>query len=431
MSLELSAIILIGGLIILLALGAEIAVAMGIMATVGLLFFVEQPLRQFAFTAFDFMNSFTLSAVPLFVFMGALFSNTGVINSLFRGANKLLGNLPGSIACSVLGANAIFGAISGSSLAAVATFGKIAFPDMERLGYNPRMALGSIAIGGTLSVLIPPSIILIAYGSWEELSVARLFAGGMIPGIILASLLMLTVVIQVKLNPELAPKPPKYTWRERFTAVKEIAPFVVIIFLVLGTIFGGIMTPTEAASLGAFLSIVASLIYRKLTFAAFQQSMWTAVKVMAMVAFISITARVLSIVFQYIGVTESFGAFMLGLPFGKFGIWAVICVMYLILGMFFDAFAMLFLTLPFITPLVASLGFDPIWFGVVYVVLVEIGLVTPPFGLNLFTLHSVVPHHGIMTIAIGALPYLIPALLTIVLLTAFPQLVLWLPSVLY
>jgi TRAP-type C4-dicarboxylate transport system permease large subunit len=159
--------------------------------------------------------------------------------------------------------------------------------------------------------------------------------------------------------------------------------------------------------------------------------MWTAVKVMAMVAFISITARVLSIVFQYIGVTESFGAFMLGLPFGKFGIWAVICVMYLILGMFFDAFAMLFLTLPFITPLVASLGFDPIWFGVVYVVLVEIGLVTPPFGLNLFTLHSVVPHHGIMTIAIGALPYLIPALLTIVLLTAFPQLVLWLPSVLY
>ncbi len=431
MSLELSAIILIGGLVVLLALGAEIAVAMGIMAAIGLLFIVEQPLRQFGFTAFEFMNSFTLSAVPLFVFMGALFSNTGVINSLFRGADKLVGNLPGSIACSVLGANAIFGAISGSSLAAVATFGKIAYPDMERLGYNPRLALGSIAVGGTLSVLIPPSIILIVYGSWEELSVARLFAGGMIPGIILAVLLMLTVVVQVKLNPSLAPKPPKYTWRERLTALMEIAPFAGIIVIVLGTIFGGIMTPTESASLGAFLSIVLSLIYRKLTFHAFKQSMWTAVKVMAMVAFISITARVLSIVFQYIGVTEVFGAFMLNLPFGRYGIFAVIVVMYLVLGMFFDAFAMLFLTLPFVTPLIASLGFDPIWFGVVYVVLVEIGLVTPPFGLNLFTLHSVVPHHDIITIALGALPFLIPTLLVVVLLTAFPQLVLWLPSVLY
>jgi tripartite ATP-independent transporter DctM subunit len=253
----------------------------------------------------------------------------------------------------------------------------------------------------------------------------------MIPGFILATLLMLTVVIQVKLNPNLAPKPPKYTWRERLTAVKEIAPFIAIIFVVLGAIFGGIMTPTEAASLGAFLSIVSSLAYRRLTFSAFKQSMWTAVRVMSMVAFISITARVLSIVFQYIGITQSFGDFMLDLPFGKYGIWAIVCVMYLVLGMFFDAFAMLFLTLPFVTPLIASLGFDPIWFGVVYVVLVEIGLVTPPFGLNLFTLHSVVPHHDIITIALGALPYLIPALLTIALLTIFPELVLWLPSVLY
>ena len=431
MSPELAAVVLIGGLILLLAFGAEIAVAMGIMAAIGLLFVVEQPLRQFGFTAFEFMNSFTLSAVPLFVFMGALFSNTGIIASLFRGADKLLGSLPGSVACSVLGANAIFGAISGSSLAACATFGKIAFPDMERLGYNPGLALGSIAIGGTLSVLIPPSIILIAYGGWEELSVARLFAGGMIPGFLLASLLMLTVIVQVKLNPSLAPKPPKYTWRERFSAIGDIAPFLAVIVLVLGTIFGGIVTPTESASLGAFLSVVLALMYRKMTLVAFKESMWTAVKIMSMIAFISITAKVLSIVFQYIGVTDAFGVFMLNLPFGRYGIFAVICVMYLVLGMFFDSFAMLFLTLPFVSPLIIQLGFDPIWFGVVYVVLAEIGLVAPPFGLNLFVLHGVVPKHGVMTIAIGALPFLIPALLVVVLLTVFPQLVLWLPSVLY
>jgi len=242
---------------------------------------------------------------------------------------------------------------------------------------------------------------------------------------------MLTVIVQVKLNPSLAPKPPKFTWGERLSAAKDIAPFVAVIALVLGTIFGGVMTPTEAASLGAFLSVVLALVYRKMTFTALKQSMWTAVKIMSMIAFVSITARVLGMVFQYIGLTETFSAFMLGLPFGKYGIFAVICIMYLILGMFFDAFAMLLLTLPFVAPLIFELGFDPIWFGVVYVVLAEIGLVTPPFGLNLFVLHGVVPHHGIMTIALGALPFLIPTLLLIVLLTAFPQLVLWLPSVLY
>ncbi len=431
MSLELMSLILIGGLLILLAFGVEISIAMGIMGALGLLLFVGQPANLFSFTAFNSINSFTLTAVPLFVFMGAIFGNTGIIRTLFDGANKLVGFLPGGIASSVLGANAIFGAIAGSSIAAAATFGKIAYPEMEKLGYEPKLALGSIAVGGTLSVLIPPSIILIVYGGWQEVSVARLFAGGMIPGIILASLLILTVVVQVKLNPSLAPSPPKITWRERLSAVKDITPFAIVIILVMGVIFGGIMTPTEAASLGAFLSIVLALAYRKMTFTAFKESMWTAVKITAMIAFVMFTARVLGQVFQYIGLTNAFSAFMLNLPFGRYGIFAVICIMYLILGMFFDSFSMLLLTLPFVSPLIWDLGFDSIWFGVVYVVLAEIGLVTPPFGLNLFVLHSVVPKHDVITIALGALPFLIPMLLVIVLLTAFPQLVLWLPGVLY
>jgi len=431
MSLELMSLILIGGLVLLLAFGVEIAVAMGIMASIGLLFFAGQPLRQFAFTGFEWMNSFTLTAVPLFIFMGAIFSTTGIIGSLFRGADKLVGNLPGSIACSVMAANAIFGAISGSSLAAAATFGKIAYPDMERLGYSPRLALGSIAVAGTLAVLIPPSVILIVYGSWEELSVARLFAAGMIPGFMLASLLMLTVIVQVKLNPSLAPKPPKLTWRKRLSAIKDIAPFVGVIALVLGTIFAGIMTPTEAASLGAFLSIVLAMAYRKMTFTALKESMLTAIKIVSMIAFVLVTARVLGMVFQYIGLVETFSAFMLELPFGKYGILAVICVMYLILGMFLESFAMLLLTLPFVAPLIFELGFDSIWFGVVFVILAEIGLVTPPFGLILFVLHGVVPKHDIMVIVRGVLPFMFPMLLMIVILAAFPQIALWLPSVLY
>ena len=179
MSLELMSLILLGGLVLLLAIGTEIYVAMGIMAAMGLMLFVGQPLRQFAFTAFDVMNSFILTAMPLFIFMGTIFSSTGVIKRLFGGADKVIGNLPGGVACSVLGACGIFGAMSGSSLAATATFGKIAYPEMERLGYNPRLALGSIAIGGTLSVLIPPSLILIVYGGWMEVSVARLFAAAL------------------------------------------------------------------------------------------------------------------------------------------------------------------------------------------------------------------------------------------------------------
>jgi len=431
MSLELMSLILIGGLLILLALGVEIFVAMGIMGALGLLLFVDQPANLFSFTAFDSINSFTLTAVPLFVFMGAIFGNTGIIRTLFSGADKLVGSLPGGIACSVLGANAIFGAISGSSLAATATFGKIAYPEMEELGYEPKLALGSIVVGGTLSVLIPPSIILIVYGTWQEVSVARLFAGGMIPGIILASLLMLTVVVRVKLNPSLAPQAVKFTWRDRLTALAEILPFAAVIVLVLGTIFSGVMTPTEAASLGAFLSIVLALAYRKMTFTALKESMWSAMKIMVMIAFVMFTARVLSQVFQYIGLTDVFSGFMLSLPFGRYGIFAVICVMYLIMGMFFDSFSMLLITLPFVSPLIWDLGFDFVWFGVIYVVLAEIGLVTPPFGLNLFVLQGVVPKYDVMTIALGALPFLIPMLLVIVLLTAFPQLVLWLPGVLY
>ncbi|MDP2931857.1 MAG: TRAP transporter large permease [Chloroflexota bacterium] len=431
MNLELASIVLLGSLLLLLALGVEIAVSMGIVATIGLVFFVHKSIGEFAYAAWGYMNSFTLTAVPLFVFMGAVFSNTGTITALFRGAERLIGFLPGGIASSVLGANAIFGAICGSSVAAAATFGKIAYPEMERLGYDPRLSLGSIAVGGTLSVLIPPSVIMIFYGSWEQVSVARLFAAGLIPGVLLAMLLIATVVIMVMLNRSLAPRSMKYTWKDRLIALKEIGPFAVVIVLILGVIFGGIMTPTEGASMGAAISIIFAAAYRKMTFQALKASMWSAMKITAMIAYVAFTASVLGMVFQYLGLTDAFSAFMTALPLGKYGIFAIICVMYLILGCFFDSFSMLVLTLPFISPIIRSLGFDAVWFGIVYVVLAEIGLVTPPFGLNLFVLNSVVPQHGVMTIARGALPFLLPLGVLIVLLTIYPQIALWLPGVLY
>lgn len=432
MGLEIQSFILIGGLFLLLAIGIEIGPAMGIVAGVGLLFFVHQPLDYFARAAFEIMNSFTLTAIPLFIFMGTLYSTTGTVRALFIGGEKILGNLPGGLASAMTIANAIFGAISGSSIAATATFGKICFPEMEKAGYDPKLALGAIAISGTLDVLIPPSVIMIVYGGWLDVSVARLFAGGIIPGIILSIFFIITVTILVMRNPKLAPRTGvKYTTKEKFTVFWDLLPFVVIIALVLGTIFSGVMTPTEAAALGAFLAIVLALIYRQMTFRALKESMMTAVNISAMIAFVLFAARMLGQVFQYIGLTDAVAQFMLGLPLGKYSIYAIICIMYIILGCFFDSFSMLILTLPFVTPIMKNLGFDLVWFGIAYVVLAEIGLVTPPFGLGLFVLKGVVPKYEITYIFAGTIPFLVPVCILLVLLVLFPELVLWLPNLLY
>ena len=431
MSLELMALILIGGLLLLLAIGVEIAVAMGVMASLAFIFFVSKPQVEIPWAAWENLNSFTLLAMSFFIFMGTMFANTGVVRSLFEGADKWIGGLPGGLASSVIGASAIFGAMSGSSIAAAATFSTISFPEMEKRGYAPSLAFGSIAIGGTLSVLIPPSIILIVYGAWENQSIARLFAAAFVPGFMLAGLLILTVVIMVLLNPRMAPKSPSVSWKKRLVALKDILPWIGIIVLVLGVIFGGIMTPTEASALGAFLGIAVALGYRQMSYKALRASFLTAVKVSAMIGFVLLAARLLGFVFQASGLTETFSSFMLNLPFGKYGTLAIICVMYIILGMFFDALSMMLLTLPFIMPIVLNFGFHPVWWGVTYVVMAEIGFVTPPFGLNLFAIHSVLPRYSILTIAAGALPFLIPTLAMVVILIASPDLALWLPSVLY
>lgn len=423
---------LLGGMVLLLALGVEIAPAMGIVAGMGLIFFVHQPMDYFARAAFEIMNSFTFTAIPLFVFMGTIYATTGIVGGLFRGAEKIFGTLPGSLASAMIVANAIFGAISGSSLAAAATFGRICFPEMEKAGYDPKMSLGAIAISGTLSVLIPPSLIMIVYGGWQDVSVARLFAGGVVPGILLASFFVITVTILVLRNPRLAPKTVReFSLKEKLTAIWDLLPFIVVITLVLGTTFTGIMTPTESASLGAFLSIVLAFLFRQMTYRALKESMLSAVNISAMIAFVLFTARMLGQVFQYIGLTEATAALMANLDLNRYTVLMIICVLYIGLGCFFDSLSMLVLTLPFVAPIIKGLGFDFIWFGVLYVVLTEIGLVTPPFGLNLFVLKGVVPKYEITFIFAGTTPFLIPTFLLIVLMILFPDLVLWFPNWIY
>jgi len=432
MSLGIMSLILLGILVFLLFIGTEVFVAVGITAAIGLVFFVGQPLGQFPYTAFHLINSFVLTAVPLFIFMGAIFSATGIVHRLFDAGDKWFGSLPGGIASSVIGVNAIFGAMCGSIVAATATFGKIAFPEMERLGYNPRFSLGTLAVGGMLSAAIPPSLTLVVYGAWANVSVPRLFAGVLIPGLLLTLLLMITVMVRAKLNPSLAPESRRFTWGEKLIALRDLAPWLAVILLILGVIYGGFMTVTEAAALGAFLSVVLALAYRRMTFAAFNESIGTAIKITAMVAFLFFSARVLGQVFQYIGLTDLFSDFLIGLPFGRYAILAIIWLMYVVLEMFIEDWSILLLSIPFVLPVVIALGFSPLWFGVFYVMVGGIGWISPPFGLSLFVLSSVVPEkYDAITIALGALPFMIPLVLMAVLLAAFPDLATWLPSVLF
>ncbi len=430
MSPEWITFLLIAGLLILLGLGVEIAVGMGIIACVSLLI-LDKPLIQMAWSAWESLNSFTLLAMPLFIFMGAVFSGSGAVQALFGALDKWIGFLPGGLASVVIAANAVFGAISGSSVAAAATFSLIAFPEMEKRGYSPKLSIGSIAVGGTLSVLVPPSLILIVYGSWENQSVARLFAAAMVPGLILSLLLLITVIIWVKINPALAPRPPRFKWKDRILSIKQLLPWLAVVITVMGSIFGGLMTPTEAAALGAVLSLVVAWGYGNLSYQIVKNSFLIAVRVTAMIGFIIFAARLLSFGFQDMGVTQKMSSAILSLDLGKYGIMLFLVVLYLILGMFFDSMAMMLLTLPFVMPVLTNLGYDPIWWGVTFVVLAEIGLITPPFGLNLFTIHGVLPRFSVVFIAKSALPLLGTMILMVWLLIFFPKLALWLPKVLY
>lgn len=420
-----------GGLLVLLAFGLEIGVAMGLTAAIGLVFVVDKPLVQIAWTAWESLNSFTLLAMPLFVFMGAVFAGSGAVQLLFAALDKWLGWLPGGLASVVIAANGVFGAISGSSVAAAATFSMIAYPEMERRRYDPKLSLGSIAVGGTLSVLVPPSLILIVYGSWENVSVARLFAAAMIPGAVLMLLLLLTVIVMVKLRPELAPRSAPVTWAERIRSSKDVLPWLLVVLIVMGSIFGGLMTPTEASALGAVLSLCIAGYYGALSYKMVRDALLSAVKVTAMIAFIIFAARLLSFVFQDIGATAKLSGAVLGLELGKYGTMLAIVVLYLILGMFFDSMAMMLLTLSFVMPIILKLGYDPVWWGVTFVLLAEIGLVTPPFGLNLFTIQGVLPKFSIMYIARASLPFLMVMIGMIWVLIFFPEVALWLPKKLY
>jgi len=418
-------------LFLLLGAGQWIAFALGLLALlVGYIFVGPSFLQVIAIRGFDALKSFELSAVPLFLFMGALINHSGVGERLYRGVSPWLLWLPGKLLHANILACTVFAAASGSSLATAATIGSIAIPELERRNYDRRMVLGSLAAGGTLGILIPPSIMMIIYGAFVQESIPKLFIAGIIPGLVLSSLFMAYIAFTSLRHPWVAPAgvSEQVPLRQRIVGLLGVAPFLALIAIILGGIYFGIMTPTEAAGVGAFVSLILSALYRSLNFRVLRDSLLYALRTTCMVLFIFAGAWIFSATLSYVGVIRQLSETLSGLPLPPLGLLGIIVLMYIVLGMFLDPVSMVVLTLSITYPVVTGLGYDGIWFGVVVTLLAETGLITPPIGMNLFIIQGLREGYPFSDVVMGSLPFVVLLLLGILLLILFPGLALWLPG---
>lgn len=428
MDWQISAIVFAVILFGLLLAGVWIAITLGMVGILGLLIVDPSIIRGAGVVTWDTLDSFVLTAVPLFLFMGAIILRSGISTRFYRGLSTWLDYIPGSLAHSNVLACTLFAAISGSSVATAAAIGAIAIPEMEKRGYDRAFTYGTLAAGGTLGILIPPSIPFILYGATIGESVARLFIAGVIPGLVLSGIFIAYVGLRTALNPKLVPRAEtRATWGERLRGAVDVFPILFLMLLVLGGIYFGIATPTEAAALGAVGALLMAVVYRRLTWEVLKQSLFDAVKTNCMLLFIVVGAQIMSLAMVTAGIPRAMVAVISGIQVSPTAIFAFICILYLILGCFLDAISLMLLTLPVVYPVMTTLGYDPVWFGVVLVLLLEIGLITPPVGMNLFVIQGMA-RQPLSLVSRGAFPFVILMCIMIVILTIWPGLALWLPA---
>lgn len=424
------AVLVIVMVLALLAIGQHVGFAMvtvGIIGICSLLGF-GKGLLVIEHILWDAPNVMALIAMPLFILMSELLLNTGISSGLYKSMAYWLGAIPGGLLHSNIGSCTIFAAISGSSPATTATIGTVAIPELEKQGYDSRLTLGSITAGGTLGLLIPPSITLIIYGAMVGESVGRLFIAGIIPGIILAVLFMGYIFVRAILNPKVAPRPPKTSWKEKFISLGALGPVALLILAVLGSIYLGVATPTEAAALGVGMACILGLAKRTLTWTAVKRSLINALRINTAIMIIYVGASCIAMILGYAGVPHKVANAAITAPVSPYIVLLFIYAIYLILGCFFDPMSILVLTLPILYPAIMALGFDSIWYGVVVVMLIDAGMITPPVGLNLYIMQSIAPKYPFDEIVRGVMPFFFLLLLALGLLTAFPALATWLPS---
>ncbi len=429
MSIGLIGILLLLALLLLLASGTPIAFCLGFLGTVGIIGFLDiGTLYQIAEVAADTCTNLFMITLPLFVLMAEVVSFSGVGDDLYTAAHDWLSWLPGGLAISSIATCTGFAAISGSSPATAATVGLVSIPEMIKRGYNRMLAVGSVAAGGTLGILIPPSITMIVVGIITEMSIGKLFIAGIIPGLILSMIMCVATVIAVKIKPNLAPRIQGVSWKKRFSSLKRVWPFLILAFSILGTIYAGIATPTESASVGATLAIVIALFYRRLTIKALHGALTRTVGVTAMIMFLIIGGSVLAFLFSSLTIPHHVTDMIVSLGASRWVVMIIINFILLVLGCILDPMGVMIISLPIIFPIVTQLGFDPIWFGVIVTINVEIGMITPPVGLNLFVLKAAVPDINMKDIVGGSLPFVLLLMLGLALIMAFPSLATWLPG---
>lgn len=374
------------------------------------------------------MNSSILTALPLFILMGEILFRSGISTRLFNGLVPWLAHIPGRLLHINVAACSLFAAVSGSSAATTATVGKITLDELSKRGYDRSLAIGSLAGAGTLGFLIPPSLIMIIYGVLSDSSIGRLFIGGIIPGLVLALLYTFYIMVRAKMQPGIVPDVNESsTLADKLSSLKELFPVLLLVALVLGGIYLGFATPTEAAALGVLGALLLAAGYRSLSLTNFREAALSAVKTTSMICLIISGAAFLSQVVGFVGIARGISSYVAGLDVSPYVLLVVIGIMYLILGLMLDGISIVVMTLPIVLPIIIAAGFDPIWFGIFLVVMVELSQVTPPVGFSLFVIQGI-SYEPIGTIIKATIPFFFIMLLMAVILTVFPQLVLYLPS---
>jgi C4-dicarboxylate transporter, DctM subunit len=415
-------------LLVLLGISIPVGAALGILGLILDHLYSMLPLtRAMGEIVWSANNEFLLVAIPLFILLGEILLRAGFAEKMYASMSLWLSWLPGGLMHANIGACTLFAATSGSSVATAATIGTVAIPQIRRYGYNEPLFLGSIAAGGTLGILIPPSINMVIYGVITNTSVPKLYLAGFIPGFLLAGLFMATIFIACVWRKDWGGRKIMATWGERFAGLVHLIPPLGIFLMVVGSIYAGLATPTEAAALGVLAALILAAWARRLTFAMLRDAAEGTMKATAMIMLIIIAASFLNFVLSATGVSDALIKSITGLGLPPGLMLVVVVIFYLILGCFMETLSMMITTIPIVTPIMVALGYDPVWFGIVVIILVEAALITPPVGLNLYVVQSVRKGGSMNAVIVGAQPFVLAMMGIIALLAFFPDLAMWLP----
>jgi C4-dicarboxylate transporter DctM subunit len=417
-------------LLILMALAIPVAASLGSLALLLEAIYSQLPLkRAMGEVAWSSSNEFLLVSVPLFILLGEILLRSGFAERMYGALVKWVSWLPGGLMHSNIAACGMFAATSGSSVATAATVGTVALPQARRFGYNERLFLGTLAAGGTLGILIPPSINMIVYAVLTNTSVPKLYLAGIVPGLVLVLLFMLTVIILCLFRPAWGGQRISSSWAERIASLPHLLPPLGIFLVVVGSIYAGIATPTEAASLGVMAALALAWWAGKLSIAMLKEAIEGTMRSTAMVMLIVLAAYFLNFIISAIGLTTQLTSFIETLGLSPMMMLLAVIVFYVVLGCFMETLSMMITTIPIIAPVMFKLGFDPVWFGIMIIVLIETALVTPPVGLNLFVVQNLRKSGSLNDVIIGTLPFVAALFVIMALLSFFPDLALWLPRV--